>query len=177
MIPNKPAARLLMCAPEHFAVSYAINPWMDPASWANDRDAQAAASRREWAALHRTLIAHGAEIELEGGYVIARAPRGLTGNKIKLSKVSVGATPNALIAAVLARGWTLIEKAARETRRIVVAEEHLSRGGLGSYVAATVAENCPAHMRFIGLDDTYADQYLPLLVAEGIGRACAAPHH
>ena len=62
----------------------------------------------------QTLEALGAEIELEGGYVIARAPRGLTGNKINLSKVSVGATHNALMAAVLARGETLIENAARE---------------------------------------------------------------
>src|SRR6185295_8561250 len=64
MIPIRPAARLLMCAPEHFAVSYAINPWMDPASWASDRAAQAAASRREWAALRRALSANGAAIEL-----------------------------------------------------------------------------------------------------------------
>jgi UDP-N-acetylglucosamine 1-carboxyvinyltransferase len=62
----------------------------------------------------QTLEKLGAEIELEGGYVIARAPRGLTGNKINLSKVSVGATHNALMAAVLARGETLIENAARE---------------------------------------------------------------
>ena len=62
----------------------------------------------------QTLQALGAEIELEGGYVIARAPRGLTGNKVTLSKVSVGATHNALMAAVLARGETLIENAARE---------------------------------------------------------------
>ena len=61
-----------------------------------------------------TLEALGAEIELEGGYVIAKAPKGLTGAKITLSKVSVGATHNALMAAVLARGDTLIENAARE---------------------------------------------------------------
>ena len=41
-----------------------------------------------------TLEALGAEIELEGGYVNARAPRGLTGNNITLSKVSVGAPKN-----------------------------------------------------------------------------------
>ena len=68
-----------------------------------------------------TLEALGAEIELEGGYVIARAPRGLTGNKITLSKVSVGATHNALMAAVLARGETLIENAAREPEVVDVA--------------------------------------------------------
>jgi len=60
------------------------------------------------------LEALGANIELEGGYVIAKAPRGLTGAKVALSKVSVGATHNALMAAVLARGDTVIENAARE---------------------------------------------------------------
>jgi len=61
-----------------------------------------------------TLEALGASIELEGGYVIAKAPKGLTGAKVTLSKVSVGATHNVLMAAVLARGETLIENAARE---------------------------------------------------------------
>ena len=56
-------ARLLMCAPEHFAVSYAINPWMDPASWASDNRAPAAAAR-EWADLHRILVGLGADIDL-----------------------------------------------------------------------------------------------------------------
>jgi UDP-N-acetylglucosamine 1-carboxyvinyltransferase len=56
----------------------------------------------------------GADIELEGGYVIAKAPKGLTGGHVNLSKVSVGATHNALMAAVLARGDTVIENAARE---------------------------------------------------------------
>ena len=60
------------------------------------------------------LEALGADIELEGGYVIAKAPKGLIGSKISLSKVSVGATHNALMAAVLARGDTVIENAARE---------------------------------------------------------------
>jgi UDP-N-acetylglucosamine 1-carboxyvinyltransferase len=64
--------------------------------------------------LIQTLEQLGAEIELEGGYVIARAPRGLTGNKVSLSKVSVGATHTALMAAVLAKGESLIENAARE---------------------------------------------------------------
>jgi UDP-N-acetylglucosamine 1-carboxyvinyltransferase len=61
-----------------------------------------------------TLGALGASIELEGGYVIAKARKGLTGARIALSKVSVGATHNALMAAVLARGETVIENAARE---------------------------------------------------------------
>ncbi len=41
MTTIRPSARLLMCRPEHFAVSYVINPWMDPQSWARDRRAQA----------------------------------------------------------------------------------------------------------------------------------------
>jgi N-dimethylarginine dimethylaminohydrolase len=54
----------LMCAPEHFAVVYAINPWMEPKGWArNDRELGAAA-RDEWQRLHRTLLALGASIEL-----------------------------------------------------------------------------------------------------------------
>jgi UDP-N-acetylglucosamine 1-carboxyvinyltransferase len=56
----------------------------------------------------------GAEIELEGGYVIAKAPKGLTGGRVSFSKVSVGATHNILMAAVRAKGETVIENAARE---------------------------------------------------------------
>jgi N-dimethylarginine dimethylaminohydrolase len=63
MTTLKRNARLLMCAPEHFGVSYAINPWMDPASWARDNRAHAAAAR-EWADLHRTLAGLGADIDL-----------------------------------------------------------------------------------------------------------------
>jgi UDP-N-acetylglucosamine 1-carboxyvinyltransferase len=56
----------------------------------------------------------GAEIEIDGGNVVARAPRGLRGNRITFPKVSVGATHNVLMAAVLARGQSVIENAARE---------------------------------------------------------------
>jgi arginine dihydrolase len=59
---TEPKARFLMCRPEHFAVSYAINPWMDPSSWARDRRAHAAAAR-QWEALHGKLIEHGAAVE------------------------------------------------------------------------------------------------------------------
>src|SRR5262249_28663703 len=41
-----------------------INPWMDPASWARDDHALAAAARREWTAFHRVLTRLGAAIEL-----------------------------------------------------------------------------------------------------------------
>ena len=60
---DNPTARFLMCRPEHFAVSYSINPWMDPTRWAGDASAHAAAER-EWAALHRRLLKLGAAVEL-----------------------------------------------------------------------------------------------------------------
>ncbi len=55
----------------------------------------------------------GAEVELDGGYIVARAPR-LTGAHIYLDVSSVGATGNILMAAVLAEGETIIENAAEE---------------------------------------------------------------
>jgi N-dimethylarginine dimethylaminohydrolase len=64
MTMHLPPARFLMCAPEHFAVSYAINPWMDPQSWAREDRVHAAASRQEWLGLHRSLTKLGAAIEL-----------------------------------------------------------------------------------------------------------------
>ena len=57
----------------------------------------------------------GSEIELTDGYVIAKAKKGqLIGNKIVFPEVSVGATENAIMAAVFAKGETLIKNAALE---------------------------------------------------------------
>ncbi len=56
----------------------------------------------------------GAEIEIEKGYVIARARNGLTGANINLKKQSVGATQNLMMAACLARGETTISNASME---------------------------------------------------------------
>ena len=56
----------------------------------------------------------GAEIEIEGGYVIARAQKGLRGGDIVFPKVTVGGTHTAMMAAALANGTTVIENAARE---------------------------------------------------------------
>jgi UDP-N-acetylglucosamine 1-carboxyvinyltransferase len=65
--------------------------------------------------LHLTALkALGAEIEIDAGYVIARAPKGLAGGHVIFPKVSVGATHQVLLAATLARGETVIENAARE---------------------------------------------------------------
>ncbi|WP_374390046.1 UDP-N-acetylglucosamine 1-carboxyvinyltransferase [Sandaracinobacter sp.] len=61
------------------------------------------------------LEALGAEIELTAGYVRAKAPKGgLHGGHIIFPVVSVGATENVLMAAVLAKGQTVMENAARE---------------------------------------------------------------
>jgi UDP-N-acetylglucosamine 1-carboxyvinyltransferase len=56
----------------------------------------------------------GAAIEIDGGYVIARAKSGLKGGEIVFPKVTVGGTHTALMAAALADGVTVIENAARE---------------------------------------------------------------
>jgi N-dimethylarginine dimethylaminohydrolase len=59
---NCPGGRFLMCRPEHFAVNYTINPWMDPASWACDERAHLAAAR-EWRALYQRLVELDASVE------------------------------------------------------------------------------------------------------------------
>ena len=51
--------------------------------------------------------------------------------------------------------------AARETGRIVVAEEHLAHGGLGSAVAMSAARQHPVPMRFVNIGDTFAESGKP----------------
>ncbi|PKP72528.1 MAG: UDP-N-acetylglucosamine 1-carboxyvinyltransferase, partial [Alphaproteobacteria bacterium HGW-Alphaproteobacteria-6] len=61
------------------------------------------------------LAAMGADLDLRDGYIHARAPAGgLKGAVIDFATVSVGATENTLMAAVLARGSTVLKNAARE---------------------------------------------------------------
>ena len=64
----------------------------------------------------------GAEIEIESGYVITRAPKGLRGGEIVFPKVTVGGTHTAVMAASLANGTTVIENAAREPEITDVAD-------------------------------------------------------
>ena len=54
-----------------------------------------------------------------------------------------------------------IERAARETGALVVAEEHLVDGGLGVRVAQVVAETHPVPMEFVGIQNTYAESATP----------------
>jgi UDP-N-acetylglucosamine 1-carboxyvinyltransferase len=63
----------------------------------------------------RALEAMGAELDLRDGYVHAKAPGGrLKGAVVEFPFVSVGATENALMAATLAKGTTVLKNAARE---------------------------------------------------------------
>ena len=64
----------------------------------------------------------GADIEIEGGYVIARAKKGLRGGEFAFPKVTVGGTHTALMAASLAIGTTVIDNAAREPEIVDVAD-------------------------------------------------------
>ena len=58
-----PQPRFLMCSPRHFAVTYSINPWMDPQAWADGGAALHADAQRQWAGLCVALVAAGAAIE------------------------------------------------------------------------------------------------------------------
>jgi UDP-N-acetylglucosamine 1-carboxyvinyltransferase len=62
----------------------------------------------------KALEAMGAELELRDGYVHAEARGGLKGAVVEFPMVSVGATENALMAATLAKGTTVLKNAARE---------------------------------------------------------------
>jgi UDP-N-acetylglucosamine 1-carboxyvinyltransferase len=64
----------------------------------------------------------GAHIDVEGGYVVARAPQGLRAAEIVFPKVTVGGTHTAMMAATLARGSTVIENAAQEPEVVDLAD-------------------------------------------------------
>ena len=70
----------------------------------------------------KALEAMGAKIELEQGYVLASARGGLKGAEIAFPFVSVGATEHAMLAAVLAKGTTVLMNAAREPEIVDLAE-------------------------------------------------------
>ncbi len=91
------------------------------------------------------LRALGADIEIDAGYVIAKAKNGLKGGRIIFPKVSVGATHTALMAASLADGETVIENAAREPEIVDLADCLIKMGarisGAGS--STVVIEGVP----------------------------------
>ena len=83
------------------------------------------------------LTQMGAQVHSEHGYVIAEAPTGLVGAAITLEFPSVGATENLMTAAVLAKGVTTIDNAAREPDVVDLGEFLIAMGakitGLGSH--------------------------------------------
>jgi UDP-N-acetylglucosamine 1-carboxyvinyltransferase len=92
---------------------------------------------------HRGLDMHvvglerlGATVENDHGFLVARAPHGLSGATIWLDFPSVGATENLLMAAVLAGGTTVIDNAAREPEIVDLAALLVEMGakidGVGS---------------------------------------------
>ncbi len=103
------------------------------------------------------LKALGAEIELDHGYVVAKAKGGrLTGGAFRFEKSSVGATANVMLAAVLARGTTCLDNVAIEPDVIELGLSLVKMGarieGLGTHsleiegvdaLTATELENCP----------------------------------
>tara|TARA_Y100000389_G_scaffold193374_1_gene222076 strand:- start:1584 stop:2837 length:1254 start_codon:yes stop_codon:yes gene_type:complete len=62
----------------------------------------------------KALSKLGVKYEISQGYVLANAPKGLKGNDIRFSKISVGATENLIIAASLARGTSKLSNCAIE---------------------------------------------------------------
>lgn len=81
----------------------------------------------------------GAEIEIDEGYVVAKAPKGgLIGAHIVFPKVSVGATHTIMMAATLARGVTVLENVAMEPEITNVAECLVAMGakisGIGTRI-------------------------------------------
>jgi UDP-N-acetylglucosamine 1-carboxyvinyltransferase len=87
----------------------------------------------------------GAEIEIDRGYVIARARNGLRGGEVVFPKVTVGGTHAALMAASLAHGTTVIENAAREPEIADVADCLNKMGAKisGAGTARIVVEGVP----------------------------------
>ena len=76
----------------------------------------------------KAMEALGAVIELRDGYVHAKAPHGLHGAVIEFPFVSVGATENALLAATLAKGTTVLNNAAREPEIVDLAKCLIAMG-------------------------------------------------
>ncbi|HYP05713.1 MAG TPA: transketolase C-terminal domain-containing protein [Bryobacteraceae bacterium] len=66
-----------------------------------------------------------------------------------------------------------IQRAAAETRAIVVVEEHLVDAGLGVRVAQVVAETEPCAMEFVGIENTYAESGSPEALLEKYGLTSA----
>ncbi len=117
------------------------------------------------------LVAMGAKVEKEHGYIRARAPRGgLKGAEIIMDFPSVTATENLMMAAVLAKGETILRNVAKEPEVVALGEMLLQMGakiqGLGTETIRIqgVTELSPAKVKIIP-DRIEAGTYL---IAPGI---------
>jgi UDP-N-acetylglucosamine 1-carboxyvinyltransferase len=86
------------------------------------------------------LEALGASVHVTHGFLVAEAPGGLRGAEIHLEFPSVGATENVLTAAVLARGATRLENAAREPEIVDLADMLTAMGARISGAGGSVIE-------------------------------------
>ncbi len=88
----------------------------------------------------RGLEAMGAQIEVDEGYITARAPNGrLHGAHVLFDMVTVGGTENVLMAACLAEGRTVLENAAREPEIVDLAEMLIAMGAkISGHGSATI---------------------------------------
>jgi UDP-N-acetylglucosamine 1-carboxyvinyltransferase len=118
------------------------------------------------------LRALGAEVGLDHGFIEATAPRGLRGAEINFDYPSVTATENVMMAAVLARGTTIIENGAREPEVVALAD-FLSLMGASIYGAGTgriviegVDELSPVEYAVIG-DRVEAGTFMMATAATG----------
>ena len=114
----------------------------------------------------------GAEIELAAGYVKASAPKGrLPGGDYSFPVVSVGATENALMAAVLATGRTQLFNAAREPEIVDLCNLLVAMGGKIEGIGSS-------HLIIDGVEGLHGTTYevMPDRIEAG-SYACAAGTH
>ncbi len=64
-VQTAPSARLMMSAPEHFEVSYRINPWMDPVQWKSSAEQLRRQAEQGWKALKSVYEQLGAHVEVQ----------------------------------------------------------------------------------------------------------------
>jgi UDP-N-acetylglucosamine 1-carboxyvinyltransferase len=101
------------------------------------------------------LVALGAEVGVDHGFLVARASDGLHGAELRLEFPSVGATENLLMAAVLAKGRTVIENAAREPEIVDLCRmlrsmgAHIDGVGTATLVVEGVTELSPVEHRVV----------------------------
>ncbi len=118
------------------------------------------------------LRALGAEVELDHGFIRATAPDGLKGAEVYFEYPSVTATENVMMAAVLARGTTIIENGAREPEVVALAEflnlmgANVFGAGTGRIVVEGVEELHPVEYVVVG-DRVEAGTFVMATAATG----------